>query len=240
MINIYQSFYTPEQFTKLDRSFIPFNNLKNENPELREFPLMKKLYDENKNFDGYWGLVSWKWKEKTSLDGGKFIEWIENNSGYDVYHINPYFALAEINNPFVDGTHDGMVEFVDKLLMKLGYKFFIREALFPLNIISSCSFYVANKKFWSQWIGFVETCIEIVKLDEFMNNYMFKEVSVHLGERVINYSFIIERLFGLFLFLRNSNFKVKHYPYSSRINDDIYYQFPSIYDKGIELLKAQI
>ena len=240
MINIYQSFFTPEQFIQLDRSFIPFNNLKNKNPELREFPLMKALYDKNKNFNGYWGLVSWKWKEKTNLDGCKFIEWVEDNPGYDVYHINPYFALTEIDNPFVDNSHEGMVEFTDLLLRNLGYKFSIRDAVFPLNIISSCSFYVANKKFWNHWIGFVETCIEIVKRDEYMNKYMFNDVTIHLGERVINYSFIIERLFGLFLFLRNSNFKVKHYPYSLRIDDDIYNQFPSLYEKGIELLKKQI
>ena len=73
MINLYQSYYEPSQIQSLSPDCIPFDNTRNESPELREYPLFKRLYEIEKHNDNLWGLLSWRFEEKTLLKPTKTV-----------------------------------------------------------------------------------------------------------------------------------------------------------------------
>lgn len=240
-IRIYQSFYKPEQYFHLDRYFIPINNLENKDAALREYPILCKLHQKNENFDGYWGLVSWRFKEKCNITGEEFAEWIESNPGYDVYHFNHSWNAAETSpNMFVHGEryHKGITEYADRLLSKLGYNFSINDVEYPLNLFITCHYYVGNRKFWDHWMSFLETCIELSKMDKWMNKFLYEKNSTHRFEKVPNFCFVAERLVSLFLFLNQQQFKVLHYPYSKIVKDEK--AMTNITQKGLLLTKNTI
>lgn len=220
-LKIYQSFFNSKEYRNLDKAFIPFNNIENKNPELREYPLLKKLHEKNINFKGHWGMVSWRWKEKTKIPGEDLIKWIEMNPGYDVYIINPYSYLPEtLKNTFIQGEsdHPGMLKYTNKLLEHLGYNFNIEDADFPLNIFSTCHFYIGNSKFWDNWMSFIELTLDITQRDGKMFDYMYNTFSDYHGNNLMNYCFVIERLVSLFLYLNYNQYKILHYPYQLILN----------------------
>lgn len=219
-IKVYQTFYNPKQYKVLDPAFIPFNNIANEHPELYEHPLFIKLHEKHINFRGHWGMVSWRWKEKTNVTGDKFIRWMKENPGYDMYHIAPHSdAIGYFNNTFTQGEvhHPGIINYTNKLLEAFGYRMNIKDIVFPLNIMSTCLYYIGNAKFWDNWLSYIDTCLEISKRDQSMHDFLYVEKSFHRENWVINYPFVIERLVSLFLYF-NPQIKVKHFPHQWLMN----------------------
>lgn len=243
-VKIYQSFFDPKQYRNLDKAFIPFNNVDNTNPELREYPLLKKLHEKHVNYTGHWGMLSWRWKQKTGLDGKELIKWIDENPNHDVYMINPHVHLPEMfRNSFTQGDidHPGMLKFTNKLVQHLGYNFNIEHADFPLDIFSTCHFYIGNSKFWDKWISFADTTIAIANKDKEMYDYLYIEKSAYQGSDLINFCFLIERLVSLFLYLNYAQYKVIHYPYQyflKRDNKEL--EFTQIKEKALLLRENTI
>jgi hypothetical protein len=211
-IKIYQSFYLPEHFASLEKPFIPYPNLENKNPELREYPLILDLFSKNRDFDGYWGLVSWKFHQKTRIFGADFIQMIEKNPGYDVYHFNPmYSQTSAFINPFVNGDvhHPGMLSFVNRLLSLMGYDVDMSKITLEKENCIFCSYYVGNARFWNQWMGFLDGIMFIANKDPQLNSYLYATHSNHFDQKIINFSFVIERMVNLFLYLYESQYKIK-------------------------------
>jgi hypothetical protein len=215
-IKIYQTVYLPEQYAKLDTNCIPYNNLKNEYPQYFEYPLILDLYDKNKMYVGYWGLLSAKFEEKTSIKPSMFMKMILENPGYDVYHINPYKYYNNLyNNTFTQGElescHPGICEYINKLFKILGYENFdINDIKFDPKHFSYCSYYIGNQKFWERWITFSSFCIEISRKDSNLNYLDSKLINQFPGnDRLINFPYIVERLVGLFFYLYDSEIKIK-------------------------------
>ena len=211
-IKIYQSFYKPEQFASLDKAFIPYNNLKNLNPQLSEYPLIIDLYSKNFNYDGYWGMMSWRFNEKTNISGSKFIDLISANPGYDVYHYNPFHgAKLSYNNPFTHGEdhHPGMVNFINRLLLLMGYNIDIKLENFAEDHFVFCSYYVGNQRFWENWMSFQDSAMTIANNDQQLNTYLYHTLTNYRDKSIINFSFVIERLVNLFLHLYSKQFLVK-------------------------------
>ena len=101
---LYQAYYQQEQLANLDSTFTPYDNTANSEPHLRELPMWRKLLEQHKDSDLHWGLLSWRWLQKTGVPPIKFKEWILANEGYDVYHIDPFAHLAnEFPNLWVQG-----------------------------------------------------------------------------------------------------------------------------------------
>lgn len=214
-MRIYQAFFKPSQVASLDKEFIPYNNLKNEEPLLHEYPLLLDLYDKNQGYDGYWGMVSAKFKEKTGIDGQTAKNLINHNPGYDVYHYNPFPKQAQAYiNPFVQADHyyhPGMVDYVNKLLIELGYDLDIKYIKIDADHFMYCSYYVGNFKFWSRWIPFLQTCIFVSNKEPDLKNYLYGYTSKHGdSENFFNFPFVVERLVSLFVHL-NSDIKVKQF-----------------------------
>lgn len=244
MLKIYQSFFNSKEYRHLDKAFIPFNNLENAQPELREYPLLKKLYEKNINFNGHWGMLSWRWKQKTNIDGKKLIAWIEENPSYDVYMINPNSYIPELHrNSIVQGEpdHPGIIEFTNELLNNLGYNFNIEHVDFPLNIFSTCHFYIGNPKFWDKWIAFMDLVVDLAKKNEKIHKYLYVDKTLYQGNQLINFCFAMERLVSLFLYLNLKEYRVKHYPYQYFLKKtDKELEFTGIKEKALLLLNNPI
>jgi hypothetical protein len=205
MIKIYQSYFEPEQYAMLDPAFIPYDNIKNVNPLLREYPLLLDLYERNRQYDGYWGMVSRLFYQKTAMTGADFIERINAAPGYDVYHVNAFpHIINSYPNPFVQGeveAHPGMLQYTNRLMRKLGYEGFSinTERFKPQNFVH-CSYYVGNQHFWERWITFAKTCVYVSENDEELSNYLYGATSSHEDKVMFaNFSFVMERLVTLFL-----------------------------------------
>jgi hypothetical protein len=201
-----------QQFASLDKMFIPYNNMANDKPELREYPIILDLYSKNRHFDGYWGMLSWRFAEKTKISGKQLYDSILNNPDYDVYHVNPFFdEVTKFSNPFTQGDchHPGMIDFTNRLLNKMGYDIDINKEHFEKDNFIYCSYYIGNNKFWDQWIVFLETAITIANNDLELNAYLY-DTGTNYRERItINFPFVIERLVNLFLFIYKSEYKIK-------------------------------
>jgi len=213
-IKIYQSFYNIDQTSRMEEAFIPYSNTKNFYPELREYPLLKTLYEENKDLNGLWGMVSWRWTEKAHISGSQFLTWIRSNPGYDLYHYNhDVDGMFKNNNHFVQGEPfcPGMIDYTNKLLKKLKVKGKIEDMKISRLYYTCSHFYVGNQLYWKNLIEFIDKCVEISRKDSKMSEYLFVKKSIHRDQPLINFSFVIERLPSLFLHL-NPNYKVLSYP----------------------------
>ena len=209
----YQSYYLEDQIKFLDSSFIPYNNLENSQPQLRELPMWRKLYNKHMSTDAYWGLLSWRWSQKTTVPPVQFKQWILSNPGYDVYHLDPFAHLSnQFPNLWVQGDmwHPGMMNFAQKLFAKLGINTPISEYKYYPDEFGTCNYFVGNDKFWSSYMKFINTCLDYCESDSSMSSYLYNEGGQYNGLFVPNFSFVIERLFSMHNIL-NRHVKVKKY-----------------------------
>jgi len=199
-IKIYQNYYLPEQRAHLDPAFVPYDNIENKEPELREYPILKKLQQMHKDDDLWWGLTSWRWEEKTRTPGKLFIDKIVQNSGHDVYHLNYDIVSAnKSRNIFVQGDmhHKGMIKYFERLCQVAQFNVNVHKE-YDKKYFITCHNYVLHSSMWNKWIAFLDFCIEISKKDDQLNNYLYIETSVRYKKAIPNFSFVVERLIALF------------------------------------------
>jgi hypothetical protein len=212
-LKIYQAYYDSAQLPNLDASFLPYDNTNNEHPHLREYPMWKKLYEKYAGTDAHWGLLSWRWHEKTKLAGYQFKTWIEHNPEYDCYHFDPFKNLSnEYINLWVQGDqwHPGMLDFANRLLLKLGITTRAEDLHYKSEDFGTCNYYVANSNYWTSILSFMDTCLGFSAEDEKMHKYLYVDGKLYNGHVIPNFSFVMERLFSLHNYL-NPNFKIKRY-----------------------------
>jgi len=206
-IDIYQIYYKQEQRRHLDSSFIPFNNEGMNYPENFEYAVFFKVFEAtNWLKTDLLGTVSWKFKSKTSRDAKDFYQFIEDNPGYDVYFINPFPELSIYRNVWEQGElfHSNMTEIVSRLLKECGYPKEILEIETPPNLTAYCNYWVANKRFWDEYVEFIRPIWNRILTD--------REVQASADPNInAPYTpFIFERLFSTFLALKT--FKVASMP----------------------------
>lgn len=216
-ILVYQAYYKEEQLSWLDPAFIPFDNLENLRSELREYPLKKKLFHKLRDSDAYWGLVSDKWAEKTHLDGAEFIQWIRDNPGYDVYHIDPSLDTAiQFPNLWLHGLdcHKGgdMVEFANKLFKKIDIDIDASRWICSPNDFATTSYHIGNDKFWKEWHLFVDNALVVCSQDEELYNFLYKTMTPYEDYEIPMFSYVHERLMTMF-FVTHRHIKVLKFPF---------------------------
>jgi hypothetical protein len=219
-VSIYQSYYQSDQSILLDPLFIPFNNTVNATPQLREYPLHLKLYDTHReDTNHHWGLVSWKWKEKLGgATGNFFLNWIHSNPGYDLYFVDPHIVdAAMFKNTFINGdlSHPGLLKFSQELINKLDIKIDLLNDGFHPSIFSTCTFWIGNVHFWNRWFEFWKKTLSIIEQDKKLHTFMYGfGKRTHLGQPVIHYPFIHERMISIFL-AQEKKLKWIQYPFDS-------------------------
>jgi len=217
VINLYQSYYDTTQIEHLSVDCIPFDNTKNESPELREYPLFKGVKELEKDNHNHWGLLSWRFQEKTLITPKEFKDWIQQNPGHDVYYIDPFLDVSvSYPNLWVQGErwHPGLFEYFERLMQYICPEISAKDVLYHPNDFVTCNFFVGNNMFWHEYFTFVDSIISLSKVDSLMNYYMFEHKVQYNGQQITYFSFIIERLLSLYFYLNPSinknKFPIEH------------------------------
>lgn len=211
-INLYQSFYNKDQIPHLDIDCIAFDNTKNEEPNLREYPLFKKIYEIESSSQHHWGLISPRFEEKTLLKPKEFKTWIEQNPGFDVYYIDPFLDVSVSHqNLWTQGDiwHPGLYKYFERLVDILGKS--AKDIVYHPDDFITCNFFVGNKYFWNGYFNFVDFVIVLSKTDSVLHHYMFEHKITYNGGELTYFSFIVERLLSLYFYF-NSYLNKKKFP----------------------------
>jgi hypothetical protein len=238
-------FHRKEDICKLDPAFIPLDNTVNTKPHLFEYPIQKKLFLKHKDSDYYWGLVSSRWTEKTFLDGKVFKQWILDNPGYDVYHIDPNISQSILyHNLWVQGeiVHEGpLMDFAIKLFDQMGMPINVRDLSIKPEHFATTSFHIGNSKFWKEWYLFVDYALVLCSQDDELYNFLYKVPAKHRDSTVPFFTFVVERLLTMF-FMMNTTVKVKKFPiehecYNRLLNygNDDHNMFINYYNEANEI-----
>ena len=199
-IEIYQIYFKPELKEHLDPRFTPIDNTANPRPDLREW------YNWDQEHEGIlekgldlWGFVSWKFKQKTGLDGDQVFKFIKDNPGYDVYLFNPCIVNeAVFLNSWEQGDihHPNISDIGNKFLRKLGYDYDVREYIIDRRKNVFANYVIGSAKFWT---GFMEFSRRL--FTEADKDPVFKEEVFGAGrsnyahdKSLPNFTFLIERL----------------------------------------------
>ncbi len=204
-VKIWQIFYEPGQIANLDLDFEPYDWLCNPHPEYTETLHFINLHKSGKYREAdYTGIVSNKFGFKTGLTGERFIQFIKNNPGYDVYFVNPF---PELGYFWLNVWRQG--EFRHPGLIKLAQKLFEITAT-PVKIDSLgrndqttllySNYWVGNKKFWDAFMSFLIPLFHWIDKEAAppeRKPYFRRAPYANAGFSM--FSFIFERLFSTFL-----------------------------------------
>lgn len=211
---LYQVYFSQEQISQLDVGTIPYDNLENRTPNLREYPMWKNLYwkHQHEKSDVIWGLISTKWRAKTNnLDPMIFKKWVNDNPGYDLYHIDPFnFNSSMFPNTWVQGDrwHPGMIDAVESL-----YPGISKTVLAPDEFITA-NYYFGNSIFWHYWTNCLDEALAIANRDREVFNWLYSKGGMYNGHWVPNFPFFTERLVTSFVHESRKilNLKILRYP----------------------------
>jgi hypothetical protein len=201
-LKIYQIYFRREQLPKLNKLFIPYFKPEFEEPEWREYWTFLKNFRRAIVNKGLLGFVSWKFQSKSGVTPQKFMKFIKDNPGYDVYYLNPFPVEALLfDNVWQHGEyyHPGLTEISQTLLNQTGHKLDLLNLEHGPEQVGYSNYWVANRKFWRAYRDFTRP------VEQYIRNDLTKEESdfiYSLADEASNCShipFIFERLFTTLL-----------------------------------------
>jgi hypothetical protein len=219
-IKIFQIYFKPELKIHCDPAFTPLDNTANPRPELREWDVWDREYNNivNQGLD-YWGFVSWKFKEKTNLTGEQVFNFINANPGYDVYLLNPCILNeACFSNSWEQGDihHPNISDIGNSFLKKIGYPDpDVKSLMLDRNKTVFANYIVGSKDFWAKFMTFTHKLFSEAEKDlEFKHQVFGEGLSNYAHDKTLpNFTFLIERLIPTYLELEDINsLGFKHTP----------------------------
>ena len=218
MIEIFQSYPSADfkhWVSKVARP-IDYSSL----PQGSEYDLFKHVFDFGLAGDKPWGLVSWKFRLKSSIELQNFFEFSarELEAGADCVFINPMIANEAIFSnvweqwvftgpPIVRNLYSYLA---DNKLMKC-------PPVMDCLTFSFCNYFVANSNFWIRYFFYVDSILAAIEDEVLKNSPIGNVYKSSAGyPKNLNLStkpFIIERLFSTFI-SENKDLDVRNYLYS--------------------------
>jgi hypothetical protein len=207
---IFQIYFKPELKVHCDPAFTPLDNTDNPRPDLREWYIWDREYENILAMDlDYWGFVSWKFKEKTNLTGQQVFDFINANLGQDAYLLNPCIINeACFANSWEQGDihHPNISAIGNNFLKKIGYgDVDVRSILLDRNTTVFANYIVGSRKFWTKFMEFSRKLFtEAEKDSEFKHQVFGEGLSQYAHDKSLpNFTFLIERLIPTFLELES-------------------------------------
>ena len=142
----------------------------------------------------YYGVTSWRMKQKTGLTKKEIDDFIEKNPAQFYTY---YKHGAPTTNPLVQNIRSNTN--IGKAIMRL-----IELGLFEQPNVEGywvnvyANYFIATKEMWDKYIPYLEKAIELCKTDEVLVEIM-KNTFNHRGEEYPLLCFVLEYLPGLFL-----------------------------------------
>lgn len=203
-ICVYQVYYNYQQQELMDPAFTPYENIKNPNPDLREFYLLKQMYEQQVPKQHILcGLVSPKFTEKAMIAGSEFIDWVHNNMGHEAYFINPFPHECYIHFDLwacAEFYHPGLCALTQKCFDDLGYDISLKDfPRTPASQVALCNFWVATEHFWNDFMEFALPIYDYM-LQNSGAGYLDYPTPTYNGTY---FAYIMERLFTTFIIYNN-------------------------------------
>jgi len=218
-IQIYQIYYQNDQQNNLDINFTPYSNILNNNPDWHEYWVFKDAYEKGLHLESeFTGFLSWRFNEKTRIDGKRLIEFIKKNqpNNHDVYFINPLpWDLDCFDNIWLQGDyyHKGILDFTQKVLRKCGININLREIVHGEETGAYCNYWVGNQHFWDEYMKFTLPVYKYLSedLSDEERDFLYSDSNYHISKNYI--PFIMERMFSTLLSY-NKNIKALGFKYT--------------------------
>jgi hypothetical protein len=211
-IALYQSFYKEEQKQFLDLHCYPYNNIVNPSPDLREYPQMKDIHKICGNTHDAYGLVSWKFEQKTLIKPSQFLSFVKDTFNmYDFWFINPCYIMdALFISPWEQGEihHPGMRQLAQDTLDSMGREVpRLDRKLFPSSKTFYANYFMAKPHIWDCIFAFMD------KFYDSVDKTRMNKPSGYSGDpNMSHFIFLFERLVPTFLIM-NPLIKVGKYNY---------------------------
>jgi hypothetical protein len=153
-----------------------------------------------------WGLISWKFKHKTSVPVPVFRDFCENRlkAGYDCVFINPMIGNEAIHyNVWEQGERCGCAG-----MLKIARHLQLHAGLDTLggmgtDCFSFCNYFVGTPVFWDAYLTFVDNAVAGLKAEAGAGTGVGKiftgSGNYHRDRSVSMRIFVIERLFSSFV-----------------------------------------
>lgn len=215
---IFQIYYEPSQLALLEPEFTPYDNTANLRPELREWYVWDKMYQQCCD-DGleYWGFVSQKFNQKTNLIGAQYLEFINANPGFELYFVNPAIINEAVHaNSWEQGDiyHPNISVIGNSFLSKLGYTDIdVKSLILDRNTTMFANYFVGSRAFWDKFMEFSRKLFTEAENDATFNEQVFGVgLSNYAGDKTLpNFTFLIERLIPTFIELEEISAKAYQY-----------------------------
>ena len=207
-IKIYQVYWKEEQLEKLDPRFLPYDCRKKPEPLCLETAHFMEFFKSGRHLEAqYVGIVSPKFSNKTGIPGERFLEFIHENPGFDVYFINPFPQNAYFSfNVWEHGKfcHPGITRLTQSLFNDLNYSISIDNLeRNDHSTLLYCNYWVGNEKFWNSYMNFISPLYRHITEDmppEERKKYF--EATCYIKNMPL-FPFIFERMFSTLLLLSN-------------------------------------
>lgn len=219
-IKLFGICYKPEHFSAIESKYDAWDNLENPTPELCEYPIFNRAYTSvlTKDLD-YWGLVSPKFESKSALTGNQFLDWVTvqvQNDPKDVYFLNPVPIVEAIFPGTIqhgENCHPGLLGLLQRHI-PYGEKLNLANLYMDCNTFSMCNYFVGNRKFWENYTSFVNGFLKSVESNPADKQMMYATGANYGRDKSIPYfTFVVERLFSIFLNMYGPNITHAHYIY---------------------------
>lgn len=214
-LNIHQIYFRPDQKQLLSPLFIPYFKPEAEEKEWREYWTFTKNAPKAMRSRGFTGYISWKFEQKSRISAEKFIRFIKDNPGHDVYFLNPFPLDALLfDNIWQHGEfyHPGLTAMTQQILDKLGYQIRLKELRHSPSAAAYSNYWVGNAKFWKEYMAFTGPLADYIRKSATPDE---REFIYRIADPVSNCShipFIFERMFSTLL-LQNAEIRWRAYTY---------------------------
>jgi hypothetical protein len=207
---VYQIYFKDDQLTTLHKNCIPVCN-KNDITHEFEYGVMRRTVNKKIFNDcDLLGFLSWKFEQKSRIKLEDFYKLINDNSGYDCYAFNPFpHEITDFNNIWLQGDlcHNGIVIITNRICKEcydIDYR--LQDRIHTLENASFCNYSLGNKKYWTQYIKFMEKARHwMIQKNEEYNNLFFNPKDYY---NLSFYPYIMERLWTEFIHIKEINYKI--------------------------------
>ncbi|MET0271087.1 MAG: hypothetical protein ABW173_11740 [Sphingomonas sp.] len=203
---VFQIYYEDWQRSLCDPRFAPLDN-RGPATEYLEFDLFERLsISPHVAGAALWGALSWRFTEKTGLDGDELFALIAADPGHDVYFCNPHPQNEGVyHNLWMQGetAHPRFIELSRAFLVAAGLPGEEVDLIETSAHYSCANYFIATPAFWSAYLPFVRGAIRRADANlsaedrAALHSTAADERNVHKGCTYM--PFIVERLFPLFM-----------------------------------------
>ncbi|HEX5458628.1 MAG TPA: class I SAM-dependent methyltransferase [Steroidobacteraceae bacterium] len=164
---IHQIYYSEQTRAELDPGFLPLDNSANERPDWREYwPMRAFLLGRELEPEAYYGFLSPKFKQKTTLTAAAVDDFMRQRGGTaDVISFSPFFDQMAFPLNIMElavANHECRETFAQcASLVAPGFEI-ERSVMSSLDTVY-CNFFVAKPRFWREWLAKCELIFELAE-----------------------------------------------------------------------------